>query len=161
MQISIGEMMVRPPRSNLCFLLSYKMRKGISLANPQQTCRHLLLPHVCVKLHMVFHHNLHQPTKKHNQSNTLYTTLYIAMLHLLHCTVPIKCQRNGCFVVEQDVPLFHKLLLSPQWLTLTHQTVHWSPFHHRHQGCQETWTVARRRCEDVDKMYAVLYMYSI
>ena len=95
------------------------------------------------------------------QRNTTSQIHYIPHFILLcytyyYCTVPIKCQRNGCFVVEQDVPLFHKLLLSPQWLTLTRQTVHWSPFHHRHQGCQETWTVARRRCEDVDEMYAVL-----
>lgn len=34
---------------------------------PAADVQALLLPHVCVRLHMMFHHNLHRPAKKHNQ----------------------------------------------------------------------------------------------
>ena len=94
-------------------MIQFDLRKGICLANPQRMCRHLLLPHVCVRLHMMFHHNLHRPAKKHNQF--FCHDLFIRpVLHyyMIQCESKERYERP---VSIQDVPLFHQLLSSPQW----------------------------------------------
>ena len=63
---------------------------------PAADVQALLLPHVCVRLHMMFHHNLHRPAKKHNQ---FYTTIYV--YDLCYTTIWYSANqrndRNACF----------------------------------------------------------------
>ena len=121
-------------------MIQFDLRKGISLANPQRMCRHLLLPHVCVKLHMVFSPQP-APACKETQP-VIYNNLCIRPV--LHHYM-IQCESK-----ERSERLFRFRMcpystssccnLSGAWIVTGHLVVG------QHQGCQGTWTVARRRC---------------
>ena len=59
-----------------------------------------------------FHHNLHRPAKKHNQ----FFCHDLCIRPVLHYYM-IQCESKepGTPCSIQDVPLFHQLLLVPQW----------------------------------------------
>ena len=121
-------------------MIQFDLRKGICLANLQRMCRHLLLTHVCVKPHMVFSPQP-APASKETQPVFLPRFMYTTCVTLLYDTVRIKGTRNALFRFRMcPYSTSSCWYLSDACLVTGHLVVG------QHQGCQGTWTVARRRC---------------